>query len=257
MKQTNKNNTQSKHTADNAGIAFDLQPFIKALEQGEAASQSFVKNIIAIFKQLPSDSINSLTDGVKQYNLEQDSTIEKTGQFNSKIAGTKNTVDEFSNSSMKNLTEALNNQSGNGVNIIFQNMIANLKSLTNLMGNAKTEAGSFWSAMSSQGGSGGGGTDPGSIFTTAFSLVSGLLGLAEGGVVTKPTLAVVGEGQEPEAVMPLSSLNTILASQSLTAFQSQAAPVQNINVNVTGELKGSGMSLRATLQQADREADKR
>jgi hypothetical protein len=35
-------------------------------------------------------------------------------------------------------------------------------------------------------------------------------GLATGGVVTKPTLAVVGEGKEPEAIIPLSQLDTML-----------------------------------------------
>lgn len=35
-------------------------------------------------------------------------------------------------------------------------------------------------------------------------------GLAEGGVVTGPTLAVVGEGRESEAVLPLSKLNSMI-----------------------------------------------
>lgn len=35
-------------------------------------------------------------------------------------------------------------------------------------------------------------------------------GLAHGGVVTAPTLAVVGEGREPEAVLPLSKLDRML-----------------------------------------------
>jgi hypothetical protein len=34
--------------------------------------------------------------------------------------------------------------------------------------------------------------------------LSGMVGLAEGGVVTKPTQALIGEGGEPEAVIPLS-----------------------------------------------------
>lgn len=37
-----------------------------------------------------------------------------------------------------------------------------------------------------------------------------LLGLAEGGVVTKPTLAMVGEGNQSEAVMPLSKLGSMM-----------------------------------------------
>jgi SLT domain-containing protein len=33
-----------------------------------------------------------------------------------------------------------------------------------------------------------------------------IAGLADGGIVTKPTLAMVGEGGEPEAVIPLSKM---------------------------------------------------
>lgn len=42
------------------------------------------------------------------------------------------------------------------------------------------------------------------------SLFKGFLGLASGGVVTKPTLAMVGEGNESEAVMPLSKLGSMM-----------------------------------------------
>lgn len=41
-------------------------------------------------------------------------------------------------------------------------------------------------------------------------LFKGFLGLASGGVVTKPTLAMVGEGNESEAVMPLSKLGSMM-----------------------------------------------
>ena len=40
----------------------------------------------------------------------------------------------------------------------------------------------------------------------AASAVGNVLGLAEGGIVTRPTLAMIGEGGEPEAVIPLSKL---------------------------------------------------
>jgi len=67
-----------------------------------------------------------------------------------------------------------------------------------------------------------------SIFAAIYSLISGgagnaakgglsflggfkkFLGLAEGGVVTGPTLAMVGEGSESEAVLPLSKLGGML-----------------------------------------------
>jgi len=39
---------------------------------------------------------------------------------------------------------------------------------------------------------------------TSFGKISRIPGLASGGIVTSPTLAVVGEGRHPEAVLPLS-----------------------------------------------------
>ncbi len=42
------------------------------------------------------------------------------------------------------------------------------------------------------------------------SMFKGLLGLASGGIVTGPTLAMVGEGNESEAVMPLSKLGNLM-----------------------------------------------
>lgn len=42
------------------------------------------------------------------------------------------------------------------------------------------------------------------------SVFKGLLGLASGGIVTGPTLAMVGEGNESEAVMPLSKLGNLM-----------------------------------------------
>ena len=44
--------------------------------------------------------------------------------------------------------------------------------------------------------------------------------LAEGGVATKPTLAMVGEGKEHEAILPLSKLQSLLQNNSLVATMS-------------------------------------
>jgi hypothetical protein len=55
--------------------------------------------------------------------------------------------------------------------------------------------------------------------------------LAEGGVVTGPTLALIGEGRESEAVIPLSKLNTMM----------QGGGGQN--VVVTGRISGADILL--------------
>ena len=56
------------------------------------------------------------------------------------------------------------------------------------------------------GGAAGGGMN----FMTAFSKILGFPKLAEGGVATGPTLAMIGEGGESEAVLPLSKLGGML-----------------------------------------------
>jgi hypothetical protein len=53
----------------------------------------------------------------------------------------------------------------------------------------------------------GGAANGGVSFMGAFK---GILGLASGGVATGPTLAMIGEGSESEAVLPLSKLGNIM-----------------------------------------------
>jgi phage-related protein len=50
--------------------------------------------------------------------------------------------------------------------------------------------------------------------------------LATGGIVTAPTLAMVGEGREPEAVMPLSKLSSYIASTVDSAGASGSFPTE-------------------------------
>ncbi len=49
-----------------------------------------------------------------------------------------------------------------------------------------------------------------------FSSVGSAVGLAEGGIVTRPTLAMIGEGGEAEAVIPLSKLGRIGGGGNIT-----------------------------------------
>ncbi|MFF2774863.1 phage tail tape measure protein [Streptomyces sp. NPDC058052] len=60
--------------------------------------------------------------------------------------------------------------------------------------------------------------------------------LAEGGVTTGPTLAVIGEGREQEAVLPLSVLDGMLQSSAAPVVQVGASGPQEVRVvlDVTG-----------------------
>ena len=84
---------------------------------------------------------------------------------------------------------------------------------------------------------------------TTNDLTGGLLGglsklfgftpLAEGGIVSKPTFAMVGEGGESEAVMPLSKLDSILGS----AFNSGANSSNGMSNGGSFVLRGNDLVL--------------
>jgi len=64
------------------------------------------------------------------------------------------------------------------------------------------------------------------VFNVLSGGIPGLLGLADGGVVTQPTVAMIGEGREPEAVLPLSKLAAMIRPQPVAV---------NTVVNLKGE----------------------
>jgi hypothetical protein len=89
----------------------------------------------------------------------------------------------------------------------------------------------------------------GSYAGTTNDLTGGLLGglgkllgftpLAEGGIVSKPTFAMVGEGGESEAVMPLSKLDSILGN----AFNSGANSSNGMSNGGSFVLRGNDLVL--------------
>jgi hypothetical protein len=70
---------------------------------------------------------------------------------------------------------------------------------------------------------------------------------ANGAVVTRPTLAVVGEGGEPEGVFPLSYLDNMMSTRPQVVYV-QMEPV---------ELKARGMDLRSVIKQTEHNVKKR
>ena len=68
----------------------------------------------------------------------------------------------------------------------------------------------------------------GDLFAGIFKGMMGIPMMAEGGIVTGPTLAMVGEGGGPEAVIPLDRLNSFMGGG---------------NINVTGRIQGQDILL--------------
>jgi SLT domain-containing protein len=82
----------------------------------------------------------------------------------------------------------------------------------------------------------------------AIGAVGGFLGkipgLAEGGIVTRPTLAMIGEGGQSEAVIPLDKLGNMGGATNITINVQGADPQQVVNaleryVRQNGALPGA------------------
>jgi hypothetical protein len=71
------------------------------------------------------------------------------------------------------------------------------------------------------GGFGGGAKGGG--FASIFSKIAGIPKFADGGIVSKPTLAMVGEGGESEAIIPMSKLNNLMNSTGGGEFTLRAS----------------------------------
>jgi hypothetical protein len=91
------------------------------------------------------------------------------------------------------------------------------------------------------------------------SVLSHIPHLAEGGVVTSPTLALIGEGGEPEYVIPQSKLGGLApsgATRSLGGgFAGGAGGSVSINYNPTVHLNGTGNGKPVTDRDVKRMLD--
>lgn len=77
--------------------------------------------------------------------------------------------------------------------------------------------------------------------------------LAMGGIVTGPTMAVVGEGREPEAVLPLSKLDAMLENAGGNGDNGEKAPEVHIHLTLNGGVFTSDSSVRNLAVQLGQE----
>jgi hypothetical protein len=110
-----------------------------------------------------------------------------------------NTVSNIATNSIMGLWDAM--ERGENISDSIGQMFQNL---TKQIAEAVIQAAIFAGILSLIS---GGAANGGVSFMGAFK---GLLGLASGGVATGPTLAMIGEGSESEAVLPLSKLGNIM-----------------------------------------------
>jgi SLT domain-containing protein len=77
-----------------------------------------------------------------------------------------------------------------------------------------------------------------------LGVLGNIPGLAEGGIVTRPTLAMIGEGGQSEAVIPLDKLGNMGRATNITVNVQGADPQQVVNaleryVRQNGALPGA------------------
>ena len=79
-----------------------------------------------------------------------------------------------------------------------------------------------------------GGGVGGGVITDSLNSLSTKLGLAEGGVVSRPTQAIIGEGGQPEVVAPFSKFAKMLDDREKARSQNnqEQQPTQLNIVNV-------------------------
>lgn len=78
--------------------------------------------------------------------------------------------------------------------------------------------------------------------------------LAEGGVATGPTLAMIGEGAESEAVLPLSKLDSLLSSAASSGYAGGGGG-GDIHVTYSPSTVIQGNATPEVIEQMRREAE--
>ena len=200
----NKKASDSLAQLESLKDVLDPEQFKKAAEYIEQIRNADISNIKAQFQDLGRIVTTELVIGLGE-------------AFKSVIQGTKSVgqavVDMLSNIASKILDMAMN------------------QLITNLLG------GLFGGNSNSSGGS--------SIVSAGISaLTGGIIPFANGGIVNQPTLALIGEGADSEAVLPIPKLNELMAiNRSIGAVGSQGGGVvSNVTVNISnnGDVTTSG-----------------
>ena len=144
------------------------------------------------------------------------------------------TISNIATNSLMGLWDAM--ERGENVSDSIGKMFQNL---TKQIAEAVIQAAIFAAILSLiSGGAAGGGVS----FMGAFTKV---LGLASGGVATGPTLAMIGEGSESEAVLPLSKLGNIMQG----SFNAGSMSGNNMAQNGQFVLRGQDLLLAVNRSQ--------
>jgi hypothetical protein len=175
----------------------------KAMRRKAVGIEHEVKTLVP-----PKKLSNALPSFATQYEAEQaDKTKNDLDAYNQKLQVASQLSSNIANGVTGVFDAMANGESvGSALETMFKNMAMQLTQMVIQALIFKTIMSAF--GLGGVSGSGGG-----------LGGLGKLLGLASGGIVTGPTLAMIGEGTESEAVMPLSKLDAVMGN----AFASGAA----------------------------------
>ena len=202
-----KQSTQTKTATD------DMKEYIRAANAIAAPSREMRRKAVGIDYEVgtlvpPKKLPAMLPAFATQYEAEQaDKTKNDLDAYNQKLQVASQLSSSIANGVTGVFDAMANGESvGSALETMFKNMAMQLTQMVIQALIFKTIMSAF--GLGGVSGSGGG-----------LGGLGKLLGLASGGIVTGPTLAMIGEGSESEAVMPLSKLDAVMGN----AFASGAA----------------------------------
>lgn len=190
--------------------AADLESYIQHLNEKSAADRAYLegrRNLIEVYDQLQRDANRSNADFMAEsyrmvyYGL--------TDALTGIVTGAKNAGEAFKELGMQIIQMVVKWQIQKRLAAVMSKSLEASQTAASVAMAATTAAAWAPAAAMVAAATFGASTAAGAAGLTSLNALSRALaipGLATGGIVTKPTLAMIGEGGESEAVIPLSRL---------------------------------------------------
>lgn len=211
---------RARYQRDTLLAPMEVAPKDTAIEDAKKQHENYLKWLTDWTKRKEKIAIENINKEQKD--------LEKLNAEYEKFA---TTVSETVTSSLFGMFDAM--QQGQSATQALQEMFGRL---LRQMAEMVIKAAIFAGIMSLiSGGAAGGGVS----FMGAFTKVLGFPKLADGGITTGPTMAMIGEGNENEAVLPLSKLGSMMKS----TFNAGAMSGNGLAQNGQFVLKGNDLVL--------------
>jgi len=212
--------------------AADLKSYIRHLDEKSAAHRAHLdgqRNLIEVYDQMQRDAHRTNAD----YMAESYRTVYYglTDTLTGIVTGAKNAGEAFRELGMQIIQMVVKWQIQKRLAAVMSKSLEASSTAASVAMAATTAAAWAPAAAMVAAATFGASTAAGAAGLTSLNALSRAIaipGLATGGIVTKPTLAMIGEGGESEAVIPLSKLSS---------FGGKANVVVNVNNNTPAAVR--------------------